>query len=76
MTALQGMATKPTAVQSRRPKHTAVPAPAQLPATSPAQIKDIGVMSWSYCKNAVCWCAGRQSATGRVEQHIDALSMF
>ena len=36
MTALHGMATKPTGLQSRRPKHTAVPGPAQLPAVCPA----------------------------------------
>lgn len=36
MTALHGMATKPTVLQSRRPKQTAVPAPAQLPAMCPA----------------------------------------
>ena len=36
LTALQGMATKPTVVQSKRPKHTAAPGAAQLPATSPA----------------------------------------
>ena len=36
MTALHGMATKPTVLQSRRPKHTAVPASAQLPTVCPA----------------------------------------
>ena len=40
MATLHGIATKPTAVQSKRPKPTAVPAPAQQPATCPARPQD------------------------------------
>ena len=40
MATLHGIATKPTAVESKRPKPTAVPAPAQQPATCPARPQD------------------------------------
>ena len=40
MATLHGIATKPTAMESKRPKPTAVPALAQQPATCPARPQD------------------------------------
>ena len=50
MATLHGIATKPTAVESKRPKPTAVPAPAQQPATCPARPEEKVAVRQSACR--------------------------
>ena len=55
MATLHGIATKPTAVESKRPKPTAVPAPAQQPATCPARPRGKSGCQANQHVGAVTW---------------------